>query len=347
MIQASRLAAVTALLATSLFAQSATDYWPAATGDLWTYEAQGGIAQGDTTQVRVLRTGSGWKRIDGFLGQNDWWMSPATGRIFVWDPGARRASLVFDLGVGQGNGFTSSMGQAGCLNGVGWTVSNANAAVDTPVGRFEGCIVVRVTRAVCADTGFDYVVFAPRVGIVEFGGATRAGIVRNRLVGALVGGRSYLRKAQPGMLTVAVGLDALAVLEPAGRPVTVTAMLTLTNETRLERSYEHATSQEYDFVLYDAAGTAIWRWSTGRSFQDRGRSRSLAPGESIQYREVIDLSRIGVPLRSGHYAIEAIHVTNAPGALQQRARIGLEVIARTGIVLGSGGVGIGPGAGSD
>ncbi len=337
-----RSAALLALLAPGLLAQSASTFWPAHEGDLWTYEARGGIAQGETTQARVVRIRGGWTRIEGFLGTNDWWMSPTGGRIVVWDTVARRPSVVFDLGVGQGKSFTSGMGQSGCVDGAVWTLTQANVAVDSPVGRFEGCAIVRVTRPVCADIAFDYVVFAPKVGIVEFGGATRAGIVRNRLVGALVGGRSYVRQDRPGSLSVAVSLDATAVLEPDGRPVPVTAALTIRNETSREIEFEHNTTQEYDFVIHDASGLEVWRWSAGRSFGDRVHSRSLAAGASLRYEEVIDLSRIGVRLRSGYYALEAVHVTNAPPALQQRSRIAFEVIARTGIVLPPAGRPVGP-----
>jgi hypothetical protein len=46
-----------------------------------------------------------------------------------------------------------------------------------------------------------------------------------------------------------------------------------------------ATSQRYDFVVVDASGTEVWRWSADRMFTQAISESTVPPGGVVEYHE--------------------------------------------------------------
>lgn len=61
--------------------------------------------------------------------------------------------------------------------------------------------------------------------------------------------------------------------------------LDLTNATDEALVLEFGTAQRYDFVISNAAGAEVWRWSSQRGFAQALTSDTLAPGAARSYEE--------------------------------------------------------------
>jgi len=67
---------------------------------------------------------------------------------------------------------------------------------------------------------------------------------------------------------------------------------------------QFGSGKTYDFCLRDSAGRLMWRWSDGRVFTMAIVERSLAPGESYEVEEALELAALK-PLRDGIYYASA------------------------------------------
>jgi hypothetical protein len=59
----------------------------------------------------------------------------------------------------------------------------------------------------------------------------------------------------------------------------------VTNSTDRPIELRFSSGQTHDFVILDASGAEVWRWSAERMFTQALQTRSLAAGESISYEE--------------------------------------------------------------
>ena len=67
-----------------------------------------------------------------------------------------------------------------------------------------------------------------------------------------------------------------------GDPITLT--LTLRNTTSAPMTLEFSSAQRYDFTIEDARAP-VWRWSAAQTFAQMVGEETLAPGDSVVYRE--------------------------------------------------------------
>jgi Intracellular proteinase inhibitor len=64
---------------------------------------------------------------------------------------------------------------------------------------------------------------------------------------------------------------------------TVTFALTVTNSTSAPETLNFRTSQEYDFIVRAADGTAVWQWSCHKLFLAAEHTRTIGPGETVTF----------------------------------------------------------------
>ncbi len=307
-------------IATAASAQS-RDLWPYRTGDSWTYETDGPIDDGREFDVRVVQTSGGWCQVDGFLGRRWWWPSPGRDTIYSWDGSSGRAGLVFDLSRGPGSTFTSRIAGEPCVDRTLWKVVEDSASIETEVGRFEGCVVAVAVRPTCADDGLTRLAMAPGFGMVEYRWNTKAGEHRARIVGATVDGREYARPV--GGVEVGITIDQAEYLLVVGgappppgvspfHPATIRVEIRITNRTAAPIDFHHASTQRYDFVVRDAAGLEVRRWSADQVFERSPMVQRLLPGRTLRFVESFELRDDGgTHLPRGEYTIEGIHWTAA------------------------------------
>ena len=92
------------------------------------------------------------------------------------------------------------------------------------------------------------------------------------------------------------------IMAPTGR---LKATLTAKNTSDKEQTLEFG-GQKYDFVIRDAKGNEVMRWSNGKAFIMILESVSLAAGKELSYSEQIPLGGVGKPLPEGSYTLEAV-----------------------------------------
>ncbi len=81
------------------------------------------------------------------------------------------------------------------------------------------------------------------------------------------------------------------------------------NRTAEDLIFDFRNAQKFDFIIEDAAGTRVWRWSDGRMFTQALGEEILGPGRE----EVVYTETYTEPLQRGGYkVIGALVSTNRP-----------------------------------
>ncbi len=334
-------------------AQTAQDLWPSAVGNEWTYAIEGRINDGQKFDVKSTQSSGGWNYLDGIdqfhgagWGDRYWWMSATSGKIWVWNSDTARYTLVFDLGLAKGKTFKSSIDGDSCLNATTWEVADRAASIETPVGTFSNCVVIRVNSSPCADAGLGHMVFAPNVGLVEYSWTTIAGGHSAKLLHAIVNGVEY--EMQPteedfeGLQTslvidrrvYTVTDDQEPIVPPGGRPLipsTLKVRFVIANDTTETVTFDYRSSQRYDFVIRNDRGEQVYVWSANKRFMMALGRETLAPGKSLRWTDSIELRdfRDGKALPAGRYVIEGIHTTDASSSnTREKASTSFEIQLR-------------------
>jgi hypothetical protein len=337
-------------LVCNAYALTARDLWPVKLGNQWTYMIEGQINDGDKFQAEVTHRSGGWAYIDWTdkspgidWGDRWWYMSRHSGNIWTWDAGSYCFGRVFNLTIGEGNRFTSRIPGVICLNGSVWEVADDNATVDTPVGTFKNCVIIVNFRPPCADAGLSRMIFAPKVGLVEYSWTTIAGGHTAKLIHAVVNGVEYTRILYTGGYSVCLNIDKITYTLTENRmppiphgvppqyPDTLKVRLEIKNDTNETISFPYCCGQEYDFIIRDDSGEEVYRWSIGKGFTDGftdfPTTKTLDPGESLLYEEAIELrGNDKNPIQPGSYTIEGLHTTALPQKAIAAFKIELSVV---------------------
>jgi hypothetical protein len=91
---------------------------------------------------------------------------------------------------------------------------------------------------------------------------------------------------QPAVVETRAVEDVVTSLEVKVIRDSVQLVLHATNPTSRPLTLEFSTAQRYDFVVSDANGREVWRWSADQMFAQALGREVLAPGATRQYREV-------------------------------------------------------------
>jgi len=114
-----------------------------------------------------------------------------------------------------------------------------------------------------------------------------------------------------------------ASLDGSGKPRTVfapgelvTLRLTVVNATDAYQTLTFASSQKYDFVVEDAAGTETWRWSFPLVFNPADDRMDFRPRQSVVFEEVWgQVANDGSAVPTGDYGFKAILTAETPGPM--------------------------------
>lgn len=79
-------------------------------------------------------------------------------------------------------------------------------------------------------------------------------------------------------------------------------VLQVTNTTDAPVALTFPSGQSYDFVVYDATGREVWRWSAEQMFTQAVRDETVAPGETRTYSEVW----VPAPGTTGTFEVEGV-----------------------------------------
>jgi hypothetical protein len=100
-----------------------------------------------------------------------------------------------------------------------------------------------------------------------------------------------------------------------GEAIAVT--LVVTNPTDAPITLNFSSGQQYDFIVRDAMGAEVWRWSRGRGFIQALTALTLQPRETELFTERWDQRRNvgqeGQPVPPGAYSVTGV-LTSSPNA---------------------------------
>ena len=216
---------------------------------------------------------------------------------------------------------------ATCITGSRVNIGNIGEKVDVPAGTFERTLRLDFLSR-CADGGIVSEYFVSGVGLVQRVLQTIAGPRIVRLVAARVGGLE-LPVAPYG---IEVSLDRPLYYNNLMPPIinpwpTARARLVVRNKTELPVEFTFPTSQRFDFIVRDALGKEILRWSDGRAFLDVIGRESLVNRSRSYSADIALKSRDGKQLPAGFYTLAGFLTTqgSASGLLQMTGTVIFEI----------------------
>lgn len=306
--------ALTLGAAATAAAQTSVQWWPNQQGNTWKYELSGSLSNGQEKTIRVSQRSGGWAYFDGFEGGTWLWMSSVSGKIWNWNTSTQRFTELMDLGVGVRGAFQATSDDLACWNNMLVRVLDDAYTARTAAGIFNDCLVLQVERPVCADAGFERLVFAPQVGLVEYTTSSIAGSQTARLSYARVNGVEHKPQvpATGGRLTTAFAIDkaVYGLSTQSGQlvPDTMRVAFDIENKTARSVAYTYFSGMFYDWIVRNERGVEVYRWSHNRAFIKPIIMKTLLPNEKIEFVDSFELrDNNGVPLPAGKYTVEAMH----------------------------------------
>ena len=110
-----------------------------------------------------------------------------------------------------------------------------------------------------------------------------------------------------GELTFGVSVSTDKAIYAVGESIVME--LIVFNRTAESLTFDFRDTQHYDFIIEDAEGNSVWRWSEGRMFAQMLGEETLGPGRE----EVVYTETYAGPLQPGGYeVIGALISTNRP-----------------------------------
>ena len=109
------------------------------------------------------------------------------------------------------------------------------------------------------------------------------------------------------------------VMPPTGK---LKATLTVKNVSGKVQKLEFRSGQKYDFVIRDAKGKELVRWSKDKGFIASIEEIELEPGNQLTYNDEVLLGDIAKPLPEGDYTLEGI-LTSHPSI---SARVAFKIV---------------------
>jgi hypothetical protein len=134
--------------------------------------------------------------------------------------------------------------------------------------------------------------------------------------------------APAGPIAVTVGSDkkeymhgepgVVYVMAPTAK---MKAKLTVRNVTDKGIELEFHSGQQYDFIIRDAKGKELIRWSADMGFMAVIQEIELPAGEEMIFEEELLLGGVGKPLPEGDYILEGKLTCHPPISVQIKFKI--------------------------
>jgi hypothetical protein len=311
----------------SLMAREWSAYFPLKAGNEWIYS--NGTSSYTVKVLRETQEANGLKyfEVSGYFG-------PAVhklrhgpfGEILEYNPnGPDYAWYHFDPFEDSWRFVTTT--EISCVTDSLVTPSDTRETVTVPAGSFENTLSFAY-RCDCYDAGLLTENFASGVGLVQRVGETIAGPVTYKLVYAQVDGAEF----PAAFYGIQVSMDRPVyynnLMPPVANPwPTAQVLLTVRNTTEIPVQVTFPTSQRFDFVVRDALGAEILRWSDGHAFLQSVGQETLVSGSWRFPAEIKLRSRDSKVLPAGSYTLTGFLTSQSSGSGSsgQSATISFEI----------------------
>jgi len=253
-----KLFAAAFLLSSPGFAQDA-DYFPLQVGNQWVYKVTGPAGSNPfTVEVAGTETigGNEYFSVIGFPGHALLLRKNDDGTLVFYDREENREKTWVAFGAAAGQAFRTEVDPCNAA-AVIWT---RQGELKSPFGEFSNALQVGYQPS-CADAGLTSESFLPYVGLVRRTLTTIAGERKWDLIYTRLGGFSVFTERE---VSFQAALDASRY--KAGDAMTVRMSLRAALAPPLRLAFP--TSQDYDLILRNEKGEAVYRWALGKFFTD-------------------------------------------------------------------------------
>lgn len=296
-----------------VFAQP-PDYLPLQVGNQWVYRSNG---RGQPLVIEVLRSGvfdgNTYFLTRNFLNGDAWLRTTDGGSLVSYDPNTGQESVLVNFSAEEGAAYKTDMDPC---NPVAKIVSKS-ASAQLPIGQFDNTLSIDYNPPKCADAGLAGESYLPSIGLVERTRETIAGPQTYDLSYARIGGILAISAPE---VTFSVTMDS--AVYSGGTPQAM-ARLTLRVVQPSPLSLTFPTSQEFDLVVKNDAGSVVYRWSDGRAFGQVFHTQEVGPGEKNYAVQFPLADSRGNLFPEGVYTAEASLTT--AGAQPYRAQVAFVV----------------------
>lgn len=282
------------LLCPSIFAQ---DYLPLGDGNYWTYRSD---KSSETFTISVGTpyqfNGEVYYSVKGYGAGRNFLRRTAEGNLVQVDmeTGIESPVTTFE----PGRQWESPL--SGCKQ-IG-EASAKRGEYAGPAGLFASAQVVSYGPGACADSGFLDETYVENLGLVRRVVNTLAGPAQYELVSARVG--KFTFSAGPSVIVRVSVPENSFQRKIAAEALHVRAVLHIDAVGALGVKVQFPTSQRYEMVVRNPAGTIVYRWSDGKAFTDIVGEETVGSRRSYVIEGEIDASA-AAGLEDGLYTVEA------------------------------------------
>jgi hypothetical protein len=258
--------------------------------DRGTYFEVSGYFPGDSVKVRKLRRGPRGQILEYNPNGDDfqWYRFGPGGEVWRFEAGE----------------------DIPCISGSSVSTGKLGETVEAPAGTFERTLRLDFVSR-CMDAGIVSEFYADGVGLVQRVLNTIAGPRVVRLVSARVGPLTFPATPYGVEVTMDRPVYFNNLMPPIVNPwPTAWAKLVVRNETGTPVELAFPTAQRFDFIVRDASGTEVLRWSDGRVFAAVESRENLLKGSLVYPVDISLKGREGKPLPAGFYTLAGYLTTS-------------------------------------
>ncbi len=308
-----------AVFATGL-ACAQDNYFPLHVGDQWVYRTAGaGSAQPVVLEVVGAQDLNGYTYYltTGFGIDTVYLRVSNDGVLYSYDPVARIESTWVDFSAAEDGSYKTSIDSCSPQA----TIQSKSYKADLPIGSFANLFRVTYTPS-CADAGIQEELYLPYIGLVRRTRTTFAGPRILELIYARIAGVTVVGAPETAF---ALTVDKSVYIVSGANPLPVLPMLarlTLRNTSGIPLALTYPSGQEFDFVLRNAKGDIVYRWSSDKGFTQGVRLEDFS-GERNRAVSIPLTDANGALLPPGNYVLEASMTALPPAAFKAQVGIAL------------------------
>lgn len=274
---------------------AAADYLPLAAGNSWTYrDARTGQQFTIRAGTPEMHHGNAYYPLFGYAQQRLTVRINEAQALVHWDEERERDVPVVLFTPFEGGWWEAPYRE--CDQEA--QTQEKPATHDGPAGPLPDVLDIRYRTFGCADVGTQREQFAANIGMVRRIESSIAGPRQFDLVSARIG-KQTIETLPHGRFTVTV-MDS-------GTPHDLTAVLRLQTGTAGDVRLRFDSGQEFDVMVRDQDGHALWTWSATRSFIQAQHERTVVGEWTVP----VEIPRAVIPPNTASITVEG-WLTTAP-----------------------------------
>jgi hypothetical protein len=290
----------------SLLNDSSRTFYPLEVGNEWVYNDGANSFRVQVLRETVEANNMRYFEISGYFPEDSVGLRKIRqgpyGQILEYNPNGEDF-LWYRFGTFNSVMQFQTNGNISCITNSLVISGGIRETVVVPAGTFDKTMRIDF-QAPCADAGIATENFAPGVGLVQRTMESFMGPRSYKLAYARVGSQEYPKAAYGVQVAIDQPVYYNDLMPGITKPwPTAKAMLAIQNTTLTPVTFTFPTSQQFEFIVRDALGKEVLRWSDGFAFAQVVTQKTLVH-DSWRYPVQITLKgRDGKVLAPGFYTL--------------------------------------------